>query len=336
MQGDYKIIGQTTDQFELTFGDERVDLLEVQSQWESVLEDVFPIKEDAEGSIEKVSYKKGLKIKAQKTYKKPKVVIPVFPGTNCEDDTQKAFEKAGGQVEQVMIRNLKAEWIDSSIDALEKAISSAQILALPGGFSAGDEPDGSGKFIASVFKHPRIKASIEDLLYKRDGLMIGICNGFQALIKLGLLPYGKIQALDENSPTLTYNKIGRHVARYARVRVASNLSPWLKNVNVDDCFQVALSHGEGRFYANEGLLKTLIEKGQIASQYVNHEGMPTYDGTYNPNGSLYAIEGITSEDGRILGKMGHSERVGEGLAKNIYGPQDMKIFQAGIDYFKGL
>lgn len=239
-------------------------------------------------------------------------------------------------MELVMIRNLKPEWIESSIEALEKAISTAQILALPGGFSAGDEPDGSGKFIASVFKHPKIKTSVEDFLYKRDGLMIGICNGFQALIKLGLLPYGQIQALDENSPTLTYNKIGRHVARYARVRVASNLSPWLKNVKVDDCFQVALSHGEGRFYANEGVLKSLIEKGQVASQYVNHEGMPTYDGAYNPNGSLYAIEGITSEDGRILGKMGHSERVGDGLAKNIYGPQDMKIFQAGIDYFRGL
>jgi phosphoribosylformylglycinamidine synthase len=336
LEGDYKIIGQTTDDFQMSFGQEKVNLLEVQKLWENVLEDVFPIKEDGAGLIEKITYTKGCQIKASKTYEKPKVVIPVFPGSNCEDDTKKAFEKAGGQVELVMIRNLKAEWIESSIKALEKAISTAQILALPGGFSAGDEPDGSGKFIASVFKHPRIKASVEDLLYKRDGLMIGICNGFQALIKLGLLPTGKIQALDESSPTLTYNKIGRHVARYAQIRVASNLSPWLKNVQVEDAFQVALSHGEGRFYANEDVLKSLIEKGQIATQYINRDGNPTYDGTYNPNGSLYAIEGITSADGRILGKMGHSERVGKGLAKNIYGPQDMKIFEAGINYFKAL
>lgn len=336
LSGHYQVIGHTQAAFEIHFKGQVVDLLEVQKLWEEPLKDVFEIAQDFEGDLEKISYTKGSKLKSKVLVDRPKVVIPAFPGSNCEDDTKKAFEKAGAEVEIVSIRNLKPAWIEASIDDFVKAISTAQIIALPGGFSAGDEPDGSGKFIASVFRHPSIKAAVADLLDKRDGLMIGICNGFQALVKLGLLPYGKIQALDENSPTLTYNKIGRHVARYAKTRVASNLSPWLQNVAVDACFEVALSHGEGRFYADESLIKTLVEKGQIATQYVDDQGMPSYDGHVNPNGSMWAIEGLTSPDGRIFGKMGHSERIGQGVAKNIYGEKDMKIFEAGVNYFRGL
>lgn len=330
------IIGHTLKTYEAHVNNEAFDLKGLEKKWSQVLEPVFPIKEDVAGTIDAITYKSSRKIKAKKTYDKPKVVIPAFPGTNCEDDTKKAFEKAGAEVEIVLIRNLKPEWIKESIGTLVEAISNAQIIALPGGFSAGDEPDGSGKFIASVFKNPSVKDAVMDLLNNRDGLMIGICNGFQALVKLGLLPYGEIKPLNDDSPTLTYNKIGRHVARYAKTRIASNLSPWLNGVEVGDVHEVALSHGEGRFYANEDMLKSLIQKGQVATQYVDDMGQPSYDGISNPNGSLYAIEGITSADGRIFGKMGHSERVGHGVAKNIYGEKEMKIFKAGVDYFKQL
>lgn len=334
--GNYEVIGETTAAYTLSFKETTYKLETAEKLWESPLQSVFPIAEGLTGNIEAITYKASRRIKAKKTYDQPKVVIPAFPGTNCEDDTAKAFRKAGADVEVVMIRNLKPEWIESSIQTLCQAISTAQIIALPGGFSAGDEPDGSGKFIASIFKHPKVKAEVANLLDQRDGLMIGICNGFQALVKLGLLPYGEIKELDGDAPTLTYNKIGRHIARYAKTRVASNLSPWLSGVDVGDVHQVALSHGEGRFYADEKMLKNLIQNGQIATQYVDAEGMPSYDGLVNPNGSLYAIEGITSADGRILGKMGHSERIGDGVAKNIYGEKDMKIFEAGVNYFKGL
>jgi len=330
------VIGQTTERFEAVINGKSFNLGSLETAWSNTLTDVFPIQEGLEGDIEAISYHASRKIKAKKTYDKPKVVIPAFPGTNCEDDTRRAFEKVGAEVETVLIRNLKPEWIKESIDTLVEAISTAQIIALPGGFSAGDEPDGSGKFIASVFKNPRVKEAVMDLLNNRDGLMIGICNGFQALVKLGLLPYGEIKALEDDAPTLTYNKIGRHVARYAKTRIASNLSPWLSGVHVGDVHEVALSHGEGRFYASEEMLKELIQNGQVATQYVDAEGKPSYDGIVNPNGSLYAIEGITSTDGRILGKMGHSERVGHGVAKNIYGDKEMKIFQAGVDYFRNL
>ncbi|MCH4889927.1 phosphoribosylformylglycinamidine synthase [Acidaminobacter sp. JC074] len=332
----YEVIGQTREDFKAVINGQAFDLEKLEKKWSDPLSHVFPISEDADGSVEAITYHASRHIKAKQTYDKPKVVIPAFPGTNCEDDTRKAFEKVGAEVEVVLIRNLKSEWIQDSIASLEKAIRSAQIVALPGGFSAGDEPDGSGKFIASVFKNDKIKAAISDLLDNRDGLMIGICNGFQALVKLGLLPYGQIQALDHDSPTLTYNKIGRHVARYAKTRIASNLSPWLRGVQVGDIHEVALSHGEGRFYASEDMLKEFIQNGQIATQYVDESGKPSYDGITNPNGSLYAIEGLTSKDGRILGKMGHSERVSYGVAKNIYGEKEMKIFEAGVNYFRGL
>jgi len=336
LTGDYQLIGATQADYQLNYNDVQVDLLEVEKQWEAPLKDVFEISEDHAGTLEKVSYRQGQKITNKVRVERPRVVIPAFPGTNCEDDTKKAFDKAGGQAEIVLIRNLKPEWIETSIQNLVDKINQAQILALPGGFSAGDEPDGSGKFIASVFKHPKVKAAITNLIEERDGLIIGICNGFQALVKLGLLPYGKIQALGDQSPTLTFNKIGRHVARYAKTRVASNLSPWLAGVEVDDQFEVAFSHGEGRFYADQAMVDDLIKHGQIATQYVDANGQPAYDGLTNPNGSVYAIEGITSRCGRILGKMGHSERIGKGVAKNIYGEKDMKIFEAGVNYFKGL
>lgn len=332
----HRLIGKTIETNEMIVNKNRYRLDDLEKLWHKGLDSVFPVKEDHSGDIEAITYKSNRQVKAKKVYDQPKVVIPAFPGTNCEDDTRKAFEKAGARVETVLIRNLKTEWIEASIDELVKQISDAQIIALPGGFSAGDEPDGSGKFIASVFKNPKVKDAVSDLLNNRDGLMIGICNGFQALVKLGLLPYGEIRALDEECPTLTYNKIGRHIARYAKTRVSSNLSPWLSGVKVGDQFDVALSHGEGRFYANDEMLKALIQNGQVATQYVDEFGQPSYDGDINPNGSLYAIEAITSKDGRILGKMGHSERIGKGVAKNIYGEKDMKIFEAGVNYFKGL
>jgi len=333
---DCRTIGKTLETNQMTIQDKTYDLNNLEDLWNKGLESVYPISEDLNGTIEAITYKTSRQIKAKKTYETPKVVIPAFPGTNSEDDTKKAFEKAGASVETVLIRNLKPEWIEASINELVEAISTAQIIALPGGFSAGDEPDGSGKFIASVFKNPKVKEAVSDLLNNRDGLMIGICNGFQALVKLGLLPYGEIKALEDDSPTLTYNKIGRHIARYAKTRIASNLSPWFKGVKVGDVHDVALSHGEGRFYANDEMLKTLIQNGQVATQYVDENGQPSYDGTINPNGSLYSIEAITSKDGRIIGKMGHSERIGNGVAKNIYGEKDMKIFEAGVNYFKGL
>ena len=332
----FEVVGKTIFKNEFVFNNKNISLDKIEKAWENTLNSTFPISEDLEGKLEKISYKTKKIAKSKKLYNRPKVVIPAFPGTNCEDDTKKAFIKAGADVKIVMIRNLKAEWIKESIEELAKEISTAQIIALPGGFSAGDEPDGSGKFIASVFKNPLIKEQVSDLLNNRDGLIIGICNGFQALVKLGLLPYGEIKPLDSDCPTLTYNKLGRHIARYAKTRISSNLSPWLSGVEVGDIHEVALSHGEGRFYANDETLKSLIKNGQIATQYVDIDGNPSYDGKINPNGSLYSIEAITSADGRILGKMGHTERVGKNVAKNIYGEKEMKIFEAGVNYFRGM
>ncbi|MFA5524797.1 MAG: phosphoribosylformylglycinamidine synthase subunit PurQ, partial [Tissierellales bacterium] len=241
---------------------------------------------------------------------------------------------AGGAVDTFVFRNLTTETIKDSIDIMARKIKNSQIIALPGGFSAGDEPDGSGKFIATVFRNPYIKEQIMELLKNRDGLILGICNGFQALIKLGLVPYGEIREMDEKSPTLVFNKLGRHVSRMVQTKIVSNLSPWFNNVNVGDVFTVPISHGEGRLVSDEKTIKQMIEKGQIASQYVDFNGNPSYDGNFNPNGSLQSIEGITSPDGRILGKMGHSERVGKDLYKNVYGETDQRIFEAGIRYFK--
>ena len=265
---------------------------------------------------------------------KPKVLIPAFPGTNCEFDSAKAMRDAGADPEIIVIKNLTPSGIQSSIDEFASKLKSAQMIFIPGGFSGGDEPDGSGKFITAFFRNAAIKDGVTDLLNNRDGLMCGICNGFQALIKLGLVPYGKIIDTDENCPTLTFNTIARHQSRIVRTRVASNKSPWLSLTNVGDIYNVPISHGEGRFLASEELIKKLAENGQIATQYVDLNGNATSDVHFNPNNSMYAIEGITSPDGRVFGKMGHSERIGEGLYKNVLGEYDIRMFEAAVKYFK--
>jgi phosphoribosylformylglycinamidine synthase len=265
---------------------------------------------------------------------KPRVFIPVFPGINCEYDTAKAFENAGALAETFVVKNLTPQAVEESIEAMVRAINKAQILMLPGGFSAGDEPDGSGKFIAAMLRNPRIKEAITELLENRDGLMLGICNGFQALIKLGLVPYGKIVDLTPDMPTLTYNNIGRHVSCMVQTKVVSKLSPWLSGVELGSTHSIAVSHGEGRFVATPEQLAVMAANGQIATQYVDLTGAPTYDIRFNPNASVMAIEGITSPDGRVFGKMGHSERIGGGLYRNVPGEYDMGMFRAAVDYFK--
>ena len=265
---------------------------------------------------------------------KPKVLIPAFPGTNCEFDSAKAMRDAGADPEIIVIKNLSAAGIQSSIEEFASKLKDAQMIFIPGGFSGGDEPDGSGKFITAFFRNAAIKDGVTDLLDNRDGLMCGICNGFQALIKLGLVPYGRIIDTDENCPTLTFNTIARHQSRIVRTRVASNKSPWLSLTNVGDIYNVPISHGEGRFLASEELIKELAANGQIATQYVDLDGNATSDVHFNPNNSMYAIEGITSPDGRVFGKMGHSERIGAGLYKNVLGEYDIRMFEAAVKYFK--
>ena len=249
-------------------------------------------------------------------------------------DSKRAFDRAGAESRIEIIRNITPEALKESINSLEKSIRQSQIIFLPGGFSGGDEPDGSAKFIAALFRNPGIKEAVADLLENRDGLMLGICNGFQALIKLGLVPYGKIVDIDESCPTLTYNRIGRHASCLVRTRVASVKSPWLSENKVGDIHTIPVSHGEGRFIASEELLKKLSENGQIATQYVDFEGKPSMDIEFNPNYSAWAVEGITSPDGRVFGKMGHSERIGKDLYKNVEGNRDQKLFVAGVKYFK--
>ena len=265
---------------------------------------------------------------------KPRVFIPVFPGTNCEYDSARAFEQAGASVVTQVFRNLTAEDIRQSVNVYQREIAQAQIVMFPGGFSAGDEPEGSAKFFAAVFRNAVIKEEIEKLLNERDGLMLGICNGFQALIKLGLLPTGKMVGQQEDSPTLAMNTIGRHVSKMVYTKVVSDKSPWLQKANLGGVYCIPASHGEGRFVANPEWIGKLLENGQVATQYVDDKGKPVMDGFWNPNGSYMAIEGITSPDGRILGKMAHSERRGEAVAMNITGEQDMKIFESGVEYFQ--
>ena len=265
---------------------------------------------------------------------KPRVFIPVFPGTNCEVDTARAFELAGAEPEILIVKNLSSADIEETIERMAAEIAKAQIVMLPGGFSGGDEPDGSGKFIATTFRNPKIAEEVTKLLEQRDGLMLGICNGFQALIKLGLVPYGKITELDETSPTLTFNKIGRHVSRMVYTRVTSVKSPWLSGVEAGDVHCVPVSHGEGRFVANDDVLAQLITNGQVATQYTTPCGKVSSKIEWNPNGSVCAIEGITSPDGRVFGKMAHSERKGDDLYKNVPGAKDQKIFESGVKYFK--
>ncbi len=303
--------------------------------YEGVLNSVYPTKEKApthEIIVKDCTLRPSLKAKT--LYDEVNVVIPVFPGTNCEYDSKRSFEKAGAKVELVVIRNKTENDIKESIEDLYQAIKKAQIMMLPGGFSAGDEPEGSGKFIATFLRNPKLKEAITDLLENRDGLMIGICNGFQALIKLGLLPYGKIKEMNENDPTLTFNTIGRHISQMVNTRIASVKSPWLANVNVGDIHTIPVSHGEGRFVAPKEVLEELFNNGQVFTQYVDNYNNPTMKSPYNPNGSMMAIEGIVSLDGKIIGKMGHSERQGENRNKNIYGKMDQLLFEAGVNYFK--
>ena len=328
---------------------EKIDLEELISIWEKPLEKVFPTKVGVgldQPAIENILYKGNVGVDAhidpkktsnsiQKLHiAKPKVFIPVFPGTNCEYDLVKAFIDAGGEPETIVFKNLKENDIEESILAMEKAINESQIIMLPGGFSAGDEPDGSGKFIATVFRNPRLKEAIHKHLNEQDGLILGICNGFQALIKLGLVPYGEILEMNSDMPTLTYNEIARHQSKLVTTKAVSKLSPWFNKVELGEEFVIPISHGEGRFVANETVMKELIENGQIATQYVDMEGNATYDIEYNPNGSVYAVEGITSKDGRILGKMGHSERSYRGNILNVPGNMNQKLFESGVEYFK--
>ncbi len=328
-------VGFVTDDGIISFGDMQIALEKLQSAYEDKLESVFNCNiPDAEGKMENFSYSCTKRAAPAVRSAKPKVLIPAFPGTNCEYDSAKAMRDAGAEPQILVINNLSASGIQKSIERFAYELKDAQMVFIPGGFSGGDEPDGSGKFITAFFRNAAMKEGITELLEKRDGLMCGICNGFQALIKLGLVPYGKIIDTDENCPTLTYNIIGRHQSRIVRTRIASNKSPWLALTNVGDIYNVPISHGEGRFLASEELIRKLAENGQIATQYVDLDGNATGNVAFNPNGSLYAIEGITSPDGRVFGKMGHSERTGSGLYKNVPGEYDIRMFEAAVRYFK--
>ena len=329
------ILGRTSSKEDVKLGGERISLEELCAAWMGTLEKIFP------NNAQPVPVAKDVPLWEKREQRapaikvaKPRVFIPAFPGTNCEVDSARAFEKAGAQCEILVVKNLSVSDIEETIDRMEKAIRRAQIVMLPGGFSGGDEPEGSGKFIATTFRNPRIAQAVTDLLEARDGLMLGICNGFQALIKLGLVPYGKITEPKEDDPTLTFNTLGRHVSRMVYTRVTSVKSPWMAGVNAGDIFTVPVSHGEGRFVADDKALRKLIENGQVATQYVDADGTVSGDIQWNPNGSVCAIEGITSPDGRVLGKMGHSERKGTDLYKNVPGEKDQLLFESGVKYFK--
>ncbi len=329
------LLGYTVDDGKLTMGDTEIDLGELCKLYEDKLEPVYSCNiEQNQEKLEAFSFeaieRKAPAIKCAK----PHVVIPVFPGTNCEFDSAKVFNDAGAEAEIIVINNLSADGIARSVEKMADAIKRSQIVFVPGGFSGGDEPDGSGKFITAFFRNAAIKEQVADLLETRDGLMAGICNGFQALIKLGLVPYGKIIDTDENCPTLTFNTIGRHQSRIVRTRIASNKSPWLSETNVGDIYNVPISHGEGRFLASEELIRELAKNGQIATQYVDLNGDVTADVRFNPNNSAFAIEGITSPDGRVFGKMGHSERIGNGLYNNVLGNYEIGMFRSAVKYFK--
>ena len=328
-------IGVTTADFAFTYGEERVDGAALQSSYEDRLEGVYPCNiPTPEGPLKTFSCTAASHPRARVQVAKPRVLIPVFPGTNCEYDSAKAVRVAGGEPVVLVLNNLSAAGIVESTDRFSKALQNAQMVFLPGGFSGGDEPDGSGKFITAFLRNERIKEGVTDLLENRDGLICGICNGFQALIKLGLVPYGRIVDTGEDDPTLTFNLIHRHQSRIVRTRIASNKSPWLSLMDVGDVVNVPISHGEGRFVASEALIEQLAKNGQIATQYVDLDGRPTLDVRFNPNGSLYAIEGVTSPDGRVFGKMGHSERIGAGLYQNVPGNYDSRMFEAAVRYYQ--
>ncbi|AFA48415.1 phosphoribosylformylglycinamidine synthase [Acetobacterium woodii] len=327
-------IGKTNNKGEIIYAHEAININELVEAWETPLRSVYPEKVECQGDVKTLSYEQTPFIYSKAKILKPQVFIPVFPGTNCEYDSVKAFENAGAKAVTTIFRNQTVQDISQSIDEMVATIKASQMIMIPGGFSAGDQPNGSGKFIAAVFRNPKMMDAVMELLNKRDGLVLGICNGFQALIKLGLVPNGEICEITDAMPTLTFNTIGRHVSTIPMTRISSNLSPWLANTEVGDVYRMPMSHGEGRFVASDEVLETLIKNGQIATQYVDFEGNATLDGRFNPNGSVYGVEGITSLDGRVLGKMGHSERIGKNLYKNIPGNMDQQIFKAGVNYFK--
>ncbi len=332
---EYKKIATITEQPNFVVGSTSISLKEALEAWTGKLESVFPTRSGVEQvALEDKLFDAKRIYTAQSKLAKPKVFIPVFPGTNCEYDTTKAFEQAGAEVKTVVFKNMTESQIVESVNAFEAAIKESQILMFSGGFSAGDEPDGSAKFIASIFRNPKIMDAVHELLQKRDGLALGICNGFQALIKLGLVPYGEIRPQTADAPTLTTNSIGRHISKSVYTKVVTNQSPWLMKAELGGVYAIPASHGEGRFVASDAVLKQLFENGQVATRYVDLAGNPTMDEEFNPNGSYAAIEGITSPDGRVLGKMAHSERIGDGVAMNINGNQNQCIFESGVSYFK--
>ena len=329
-----KTIGETVADYTITSGDVKLDVASLEKKWDGVLEPIFKAQLPEKPAPEKISYTGGCELKHSSVkVAKPRVLIPVFPGTNCEYDMANAFNRYGGDSEIFVIRNLSAQDMEDSVSEFTKHIENSQIIAIPGGFSGGDEPEGSAKFINAFFRNPKIKDAVESMLYARDGLMIGICNGFQALIKLGLVPFGKIVPLTAESPTLTYNTIGRHQSQLTLTRICTNKSPWLSCCNVGDIHNIPISHGEGRFVAPESVIKQLIANGKVATQYVDLSGNPTMDVAFNPNSSMYAIEGIISPDGRVLGKMGHTERLTDNVAKNVSGNKEQLLFKGGVDYF---
>ena len=334
----YTVIGEVTADGNFSYGNTVITVDEAENAWKGTLEKVFKTvssenDKEAADRDEKLYRADSIYVCKNKVAK-PRVFIPVFPGTNCEYDSTRAFERAGAEVDVKVFKNLTAEDIHDSVELFEKEIDQAQIIMFPGGFSAGDEPDGSAKFFATAFQNAKIKEAVMKLINERDGLALGICNGFQALIKLGLVPYGEICGQKADSPTLTFNTIGRHISKMVYTKVVSNKSPWLQKAQLGGVYCNPASHGEGRFVANEEWLQKLFANGQVATQYVTPDGQLSVDEEWNVNGSYMNIEGITSPDGRILGKMAHSERRGDGVAINIYGEQDIKIFESGVEYFK--
>ena len=333
----YMVIGEVTEEPVLAYKDVKITIADAEEAWKGTLEKVFPTNSGAEGQDEKVEtgvYETSDIYICNHKIAQPTVFIPVFPGTNCEYDSAKAFERAGAKTNVKVFKNMNASDIIDSVNVFEKAINDAQIIMFPGGFSAGDEPDGSAKFFATAFQNAKMKEAVEKLLNERDGLVLGVCNGFQALVKLGLVPNGAITGQDADAPTLTYNTIGRHISKMVYTKVVTNKSPWLQKATLGGVYTNPASHGEGRFVANKEWLDKLFANGQVATQYCDPEGNITMDEEWNVNGSYCAIEGITSPDGRVLGKMAHSERRARSVAMNIYGEQDLKIFESGVEYFK--